>query len=64
LRDHAVAPRPVAKAEASEEKTQAADVPPRKRRINRGALPANLLHIHETVAPVDTNCRAARIRCM
>jgi len=46
----------IAKAEASEEKTQAADVPPRKRRINRGALPAHLPRIHETVAPVDANC--------
>jgi hypothetical protein len=32
----------IAKAEASEEKTQASDVPPRKRRINRGALPEPL----------------------
>jgi transposase len=46
----------IAKAEASDEKTQAADVPPRKRRINRGALPAHLPRIHETVALVDTNC--------
>ena len=46
----------IAKAEASEENTQAADVPPRKRRINRGALPAHLPRIHETVAPVDANC--------
>jgi hypothetical protein len=46
----------IAKAEASKEKCQAADVPPRKRRINRGALPAHLPRLHETVAPVDTNC--------
>jgi hypothetical protein len=31
----------IAKAEAIEEKSQAADAP-RKRRINRGALPAHL----------------------
>ena len=45
----------IAKAEAIEEMTQAADAP-RKRRINRGALPAHLPHIHETVAPADSNC--------
>src|SRR5215468_6628974 len=45
----------IAKAEASEENTQAADVPPRKPRINRGALPAHLPRIRQTVAPVDTN---------
>ena len=37
----------IAKAEAIEEKTQAAAAP-RKRRINRGALPAHLSRIHET----------------
>ncbi|WP_414642338.1 IS66 family transposase [Bradyrhizobium sp.] len=46
----------IAKAEASEENRQAADVPPRKRRINRGALPAHLPRIHETVAPADMSC--------
>jgi hypothetical protein len=30
--------------------TKAADVPPRKRRINRGSLPGHLPRIHETVA--------------
>ena len=45
----------IARAEAIEEKTQAA-VAPGKRRINRGALPTHLPHIHETVAPADTNC--------
>ena len=45
----------IAKAEAIEEKTQAANAP-RKRRINRGALPAHLPRIHETVAPADANC--------
>ena len=45
----------IAKAGAIEEKTQAANAP-RKRRINRGALPAHLPRIHETVAPADTNC--------
>lgn len=46
----------IAKAEASEEKRQAADVPPRKRRINRGALPVHLPRIHDTVAPADMSC--------
>ena len=45
----------IAKAEAIEEKAQTADAP-RKRRINRGALPAHLPRIHETIAPADTNC--------
>ena len=45
----------IARAEAIEEKTQAAAVPG-KRRINRGALPTHLPRIHETVAPADTNC--------
>ena len=45
----------LAKAAAIEEKTQAAAAP-RKRRINRGALPAHLPRIHETVAPASTNC--------
>jgi transposase len=45
----------IAKAEAIEEKRQAAEAP-RKRRINRGALPAHLPRIHETVAPATTNC--------
>ena len=45
----------IAKAEAIEEKTQAAAAP-RKRRINRGALPAHLPRVHESVAPAETNC--------
>ena len=45
----------IAKAEAIEQKTQIADTP-RQRRINRGALPAHLPRIHETVAPAGTNC--------
>lgn len=45
----------IAKAEAIEEKTQVAAAP-RKRRLNRGALPAHLPRIHKTVAPADTNC--------
>jgi transposase len=45
----------IAKAEAVEEKSQAAEVR-RKRQINRGALPAHLPRIHETMAPADTNC--------
>jgi len=46
----------ITKAEAIEEKTQVAADTSRKRRINRGALPAHLPRIHETVAPADTNC--------
>jgi transposase len=45
----------IAKVEAIEEKTQTTNAP-RKRRINRGALPAHLPRIHETVAPPDPNC--------
>ena len=45
----------IAKTEATEEKTQTADAA-RKRRINRGVLPAHLPRTHETVAPADTNC--------
>src|SRR5215475_8247254 len=45
----------IAKAEAIEEKTQVAAAP-RKRRLNRGALPAHLPRIHKTVAPADTKC--------
>ena len=50
----------IAKNEAIQEKAPAADVPRGKRRINRGALPAHLPHIHETVAPADTNCPCCR----
>jgi transposase len=49
----------IAKAEAIEEKTQAAAAP-RQRRINRGALPAHLPRVHETVAPADSNCPCCR----
>jgi transposase len=49
----------VAKAEAIEEKTQGPDAP-RKRRINRGALPAHLPRVHETIAPADSNCPCCR----
>ena len=49
----------IASAKAIEEKTQEPDVP-RKRRINRGALPAHLPRVHETVAPADSNCRCCR----
>src|ERR1700719_16163 len=45
----------IAKTEATEEKTQTADAA-RKRRINRGALPAHLPRTHETGATADTNC--------
>jgi transposase len=45
----------IAKAEAIEEKAQA-DAAPRKRRINRGALPAHLPRVHETVVSADTHC--------
>ena len=49
----------IAKAEAIEEKMQAVAVV-RKRRINRGALPAHLSRLHETVTPADTNCPCCR----
>jgi transposase len=45
----------VAKAEAIEEKTDTGAAP-RKRRVNRGALPGHLPRVHETIAPADTNC--------
>lgn len=50
----------IAKNEAIQEKAQAADAPRGKRRINRGALPAHLTRIHQTVAPADTNCPCCR----
>ena len=46
----------IAKTEAIEEKNADRRCRARKRRINRGALPAHLPRIHETVAPADTNC--------
>jgi len=49
----------IAKAEAIEKKTQVAAAP-RKRRLNRGALPAHLPRIHKTVAPADTKCRCCK----
>src|SRR3974390_570501 len=49
----------VAKTEAIEEKKQGRDAP-RKRRINRGALPAPFPRVHETVAPADSNCPCCR----
>jgi transposase len=49
----------IAKAEAFEEKTPGPDAP-RKRRINRGALPAHLPRVHQTVAPADSNCACCR----
>jgi transposase len=45
----------IAKTEAVEEKAKIADAS-RKRRVNRGALPAHLPRIHETVAPADASC--------
>lgn len=44
----------IAKNEAVEEKKSPAGE--RRRKINRGALPAHLPRIHETVAPDDTAC--------
>lgn len=49
----------IAKAEAIEEKASAA-ASGAKRRSNRGALPAHLPRIHETLAPADTNCPCCR----
>lgn len=45
----------IAKTEAIEEKMSPASSGA-KRRSNRGALPAHLPRIHETLAPADTNC--------
>ena len=53
----------IAKAEAIEEKTQVAAAP-RKRRLNRGALPAHLPRIHKTVAPADTPFTARFRTCV
>lgn len=50
----------IAKVEAIEDKAPAAAAQ-RKRRINRGALPAHLPRIHETVAPPDTNCPCCQL---
>jgi transposase len=49
----------IVKTEAIEEKTRGPDAP-RKRRINRGALPAHLPRVHETVAPANSNCACCR----
>ena len=45
----------IAKNEAVEEK-KTANVPLARRKINRGALPAHLPHVHETIEPETTNC--------
>jgi transposase len=49
----------IAKNEAIEEK-KAPDTPRAKRRANRGALPAHLPRVHQTIAPEDTNCPCCR----
>jgi transposase len=47
----------IAKNEAVEEKKAPdADAPCRRRKANRGSLPAHLPRVHETLAPEDTNC--------
>ena len=47
----------IAKNEAVEEKVGA---PRACRKANRGALPAHLPRLHETIAPEDTNCPCCR----
>jgi transposase len=49
----------IAKDEAVEEK-KAPNAPRAKRQGNRGALPAHLPRLHETIAPEDTNCPCCR----
>jgi len=47
----------IAKAEALEEKkSPSGGTANRRRKINRGALPAHLPRVHETVAPEDADC--------
>lgn len=49
----------IAKTEAVEEKRAPAgetDASHRRRKINRGALPAHLPRVHETLAPENANC--------
>ena len=47
----------IAKSEAIEEKrAPAGETADRRRKINRGSLPAHLPRIHETVDPKKTNC--------
>lgn len=48
----------IAKNEAIEER--AAVVPTARRKANRGALPAHLPRLHETIAPEGTNCPCCR----
>jgi transposase len=45
----------IAKSEAVIEK-QVPDLPRAKRQANRGALPAHLPHLHQTITPEDMNC--------
>ena len=49
----------IAKNEAVEEKV-VPDAPRACRKANRGALPAHLPRLHETIAPEDTNCPCCR----
>jgi transposase len=49
----------IAKNEAIEEK-RTPDAPRPHRKANRGALPAHLPRIHETITPQDTNCPCCR----
>lgn len=49
----------IAKNEAAREKV-VPDAPHACRRANRGALPAHLPRLHETIAPEDTNCPCCR----
>ena len=49
----------IAKSEAVNEK-QVPNLPRAKRQANRGALPAHLPRLHQTIAPEDTNCPCCR----
>jgi transposase len=49
----------IAMSEAVVEK-RTPDAPRAKRRVNRGALPAHLPRLHETISPEDTNCPCCR----
>jgi hypothetical protein len=59
-----------ARRDAEEEKKQTAETPAKpqtetqkKRRPNRGSLPAHLPRIHVTIEPESTVCPAVRGKC-
>jgi hypothetical protein len=52
----------IAKDEAAKEKTAPIpDTARTRRKTNRGALPAHLPRLHETIAPADTDCPCCRV---